>query len=601
MAVAPPQGPAPAVVAAVDEIMRTYRSLPPPPSIEEVEAAEAVIRGADAEEQARLDELARQEKPSELPDELFFVLQEVRRGAVRLLAAEQRAEALRVVDLDERFQVLGELIQRASRLVSPDGDGGGGMEVEKVPPVALGIRVAGGRTEKKVSLGGGASLARVEEEEEESAAFQDVPKALLRTSSLESGLPSVYADGEPQKFSLIKVAGVIETAAKSETRVLDLRGKLMDQIEWLPTSLGKLTNITELDLSENQIMALPTTIASLKFLTKLDIHSNKLINLPDNFGELSSLTDLDLHANSLKSLPPSFGNLTALVNLDLSSNRFTALPDTLGNLTKLRKLDVETNELEELPYTIGSCTSLVELRLDFNQIRALPEAVGKLESLEIITLHYNRIKGLPTTMASLVKLRELDVSFNELGTIPESLCFATSLVKLNVSNNFADLTALPKSIGNLELLEELDISNDQIRILPESFRFLSNLRWFRADETPLEVPPKNVAKLGAQAVVQYMADLVEPKEVIHQSIERKGFWYWLCSLFQPRRNGETSVSITVPAAILPMQSRIVIKLCKSQEGRGRCSFEFFLELWIQEVLVLPPKLLVDSKRWAFSS
>lgn len=101
-------------------------------------------------------------------------------------------------------------------------------------------------------------------------------------------------------------------------------------------------------------------------------------------------------------------------------------------------------------------------------------------------------------MASLTKLKELDVSFNELESIPESLCFATSLVKLDVGRNFADLRALPRSIGNLEMLEELDISSNQIRVLPDSFRFLSKLRVINADETPLEVPPRNIVKLGAQ-------------------------------------------------------------------------------------------------------
>jgi Leucine-rich repeat (LRR) protein len=95
-------------------------------------------------------------------------------------------------------------------------------------------------------------------------------------------------------------------------------------------------------------------------------------------------------------------------------------------------------------------------------------------------------------------LRELDVSFNEVEGIPENICFATSLVKLNVSRNFADLRALPRSIGNLEILEELDISSNQIRTLPDSFQFLAKLSVFHADETPLEVPPREVIKLGAQ-------------------------------------------------------------------------------------------------------
>ncbi|XP_072958198.1 plant intracellular Ras-group-related LRR protein 5-like [Typha angustifolia] len=497
----PPRPTPPAVSEVAEEIMRLYRSLPPRPSIEEVEAAVAVIKTANSEEETRIKEVGMMEKPPEAPEQLFVVLQEVRKASVFLQAQEQRKEALYVVEMDERFRVFDDLIQRASKLVSGEEGGGG---------------VLGGRIEK--------GLIKLEKEEE-----LDDSKGI---SSLKS---EVNEGGHPEKLSLIQVASLIENKAKKGARVLDLQGKLMDKIEWLPLSLGKLEDITDLNLSENRIMALPSTLGSLRSLTKLDIHSNQLINLPDSFGELSNLIDLDLHANQLKSLPASFANLTNLESLDLSSNQFSLLPETVGNLTNLRILNVEMNELEELPYTIGSCIALVELRVDFNQLKGLPEAIGKLESLEILTLHYNRIKGLPTTMASLSKLEELDVSFNELESIPESLCFATSLVKLDVGRNFADLRALPRSIGNLEMLEELDISSNQIRELPDSFRFLSKLCVLHADETPLEVPPRQVVKLGAQAVVQYMADLVAARDNSYPETKRKGgCWYWLCSLFTPR-------------------------------------------------------------------
>ncbi|CAL9757483.1 unnamed protein product [Musa acuminata subsp. burmannicoides] len=522
----------PGVLEAVEEIMRVYRSLPPRPSIEEVVAAVAVIRSADNEEEMRIEEIGKMQKPPDVPDELFYVLQEVRKNLVLLQAQEQRREAMYVVELDKRFQVFDELVQRASKLVSSEEGEGGGEEEEEEFKARYDVMVR--RT--------GRSLSSVMEEKDEKKGEMDVSNGQV-FSSLKSEVPS-------EKLSLIQVASLIETSAKNDFGVLDLQGKLMDQIEWLPVSLGKLQDITELNLSENRIMALPPSVGGLRSLTKLDVHSNQLINLPDSFGELCNLVDLDLHANRLKSLPPSFGNLTSLVNLDLSSNQLSALPDTLGNLTNLRRLNVETNELEELPYTIGSCTALVELRLDFNHLKALPEAVGKLECLEVITLHYNRVKSLPTTMASLSKLKELDVSFNELEAIPESLCFATSLVKLNVGRNFADLTALPRSIGNLEMLEELDISSNQIRVLPDSFQLLTKLRVFNADETPLEVPPRHVLKLGAQAVVQYMADLVSART---RSVERagaagrKGCWFRLCSLFRPRRKKEMTGMVPVKA------------------------------------------------------
>lgn len=104
-------------------------------------------------------------------------------------------------------------------------------------------------------------------------------------------------------------------------------------------------------------------------------------------------------------------------------------------------------------------------------------------------------------MASMSNLRELDVSFNELESVPESLCLATTLVKLNLGNNFADLQSLPRAIGNLEMLDELDISNNQIRVLPDSFAMLSNLQVLRVDQNPLEVPPRQIAEMGAQVIL----------------------------------------------------------------------------------------------------
>uniref|UniRef100_A0ACD5TMK8 Uncharacterized protein n=1 Tax=Avena sativa TaxID=4498 RepID=A0ACD5TMK8_AVESA len=520
-----------ATAGVVEELTRVFRELPPRPAVEEVEAAAAVLASADAEEEARLaevgrEEAARQRAADGVPGELLSVLREARRAAVRLRALQQRKEAAHVVELEKRFKVLDGLIQRASRVVSGEGGGGGGGDLAEEAVVQ----------EKETKQSYVATAPSVLEIERETKGVGFGLDSNGVSSLRRHG--STGSDMVDQKLSLIQVASLIESSAKRGTTELNLRGKLVDQIEWLPVSLGKLQDVTELDISENRIMALPSTIGSLRYLTKLDLHSNQLINLPDTFGELSSLIDLDLHANQLKSLPTSFGNLTSLANLDLSSNGFKMLPDCIGKLMNLRRLIAETNELEELPYTIGSCVSLVELRLDFNQLKALPEAIGKLEKLEVLTLHYNRIKGLPTTIGSLTRLRELDVSFNEIEGIPENICFATSLVKLNVSRNFADLRELPRSIGNLEILEELDISSNQIRVLPDSFQFLAKLRVFHADETPLEVPPREVIKLGAQAVVQYVAEMVSSRGVSQKKTDETSFWAWFRSLFGCCKNDE---------------------------------------------------------------
>lgn len=122
---------APATTEAVEELTRLYRELPPRPAVEEVEAAAAVLASADAEEEARLAEIAAEEAAAArgrpgVPAELLDVLREARRNAVGLRALQQRKEAAYVVELERRFKAFDDLIQRASRVVSPGGDGGGG-------------------------------------------------------------------------------------------------------------------------------------------------------------------------------------------------------------------------------------------------------------------------------------------------------------------------------------------------------------------------------------------------------------------------------------------------------------------------------------------
>ncbi|XP_019433338.1 PREDICTED: plant intracellular Ras-group-related LRR protein 5-like isoform X2 [Lupinus angustifolius] len=514
------QPPSRAFLNTVQEITSLYSSLPPRPSIHEVEAATCIVDTVNNEEQTKLQELSMQKPPHDVPHNLFSVLQQLKKTLVMFQCYEQRKEALHVVQLEKMFHTFGDLIQKASVLVSGD------TQINKFSTLVDPFE----KIERDVVIVD-EILVKKKEEEQEKNDFE-----AERGSSVKGFLSSGYESCE--KLSLMKVATLLENFANNGATTLELRGKLVDQMEWLPLSIGKLSEVTEIDLSENRIMALPITIEGLKALTKLDLHSNQLINLPNSFGELISLTHLDLHANRLKSLPASFGNLINLIDLDLSSNVFTHLPETIGSLSSLKILNVETNQLEELPYTIGNCSSLSVLKLDFNELKAFPEAIGKLELLEVLTLHYNRVKRLPSTVGNLCNLKELDISFNELEFVPENLCFAVNLKKLNLANNFADLRALPKSIGNLEMLEELDISDDQIRALPESFRFLSKLRVFRADETPLEMPPKEVVKLGAQEVVQYMADFAtrsDAKILPSKKKNKKGFWFWFCSIFCPQQ------------------------------------------------------------------
>lgn len=521
----------------VDEIMRLHRSLPPRPSHEEVEAALALVKDVQNREQSRLETVQQQPKPPDVPDELFSVLQEMQKNLIFLQSKEEKSEALALLDLEQCHCLFDDLLQKAAGSLSHIDQGNSRPSaVSSFHP--NGVRELGNGEEcflKHLELKKNQEMGGIPQYSKDDSFIQKTKEShsemrILGSEKDKVSLPiskEKYSSGtgdDGQKLSLIKIASLIEATAKKGAESLDLRGRLVEQLEWLPDSIGKLSSLVQLNLSENHIVTLPSSIGNLSSLTSLDLHSNQLYSLPDSIGELSSLTDLDLHGNRLRTLPASIGDLSSLTNLNLSANQLSSLPESIGKLTNLKSLNVETNEIEELPYTFGQCTALIELRADFNHLKALPEAVGKLVSLEVLTLHYNNIKSLPTTMASLSSLKELDVSFNELESIPESLCFATSLVKLNVGRNFADLQSLPRSIGNLEMLEELDISSNQIKFLPDSFAMLRKLRVFKVEETPLEVPPRHIAEMGAQAVVQYMNEQIAKREEKSQVAKPKSRW-----------------------------------------------------------------------------
>uniref|UniRef100_A0A7N0T704 Disease resistance R13L4/SHOC-2-like LRR domain-containing protein n=2 Tax=Kalanchoe fedtschenkoi TaxID=63787 RepID=A0A7N0T704_KALFE len=558
------------VDGVVREIMRLHRSLPPRPAIDELEAARDLIQNLEKEEQLRLEAIARQPKGPQVPQELMAVLFEMQKSLVLYQSMEQKREALRLLDLENLHRLFDEMIQRASRCV-PSGDSSSSGKyshakysndsTQTVASSNLFTTSASAASTGSIFSSSGKEVTKSSELFTRDDSYMTKSKAKLYADGVgtNSGFakpqivdstlnPSVTSGQDADKRSLIRLASLIEASSKKGTKELNLQNKLLDQVEWLPDSIGKLSTLITLDLSENRLAVLPTTIGGLASLTKLDLHSNRISELPDTIGNLFSLVILDLRGNQLSSLPTTIGRLLNLEELDLSSNHLHQLPESVGSLRKLKKLNLETNNVDELPHTIGQCTSLQELRADYNRLKALPEAVGRIESLEVLSVRYNNIKQLPTTMSSLLHLRELDVSFNELESVPESLCFATSLIKINVGNNFADLRSLPRSIGNLENLEELDISNNQIRVLPESFRMLTNLRVLRVEENPLEVPPRQIAEKGAQAVVQFMADLVANKDVKVQPTKQKKTWAQRCFFSRSNKRKRSGLDTKTEAA-----------------------------------------------------
>ena len=118
-----------------------------------------------------------------------------------------------------------------------------------------------------------------------------------------------------------------------------------------------LTQITEVDLSENQLVDVPVELFQLPSLDTLQLSHNKLTSLPssDNPWErlyTSHVSKLKLDGNRLRTLPEGlFRDLAnSLTKLSVECNSLQDLPPGLWIIPKLKVLKLAWNNLSRLHY-----------------------------------------------------------------------------------------------------------------------------------------------------------------------------------------------------------------------------------------------------------
>ena len=140
----------------------------------------------------------------------------------------------------------------------------------------------------------------------------------------------------------------------------------------MPESLSELTNVTQLDLSENEIQKFPEFLSKLTNLIQLDLSDNEIQKFPESLSELTNLTQLNLSENAIQKFPESLSELTNLTQLNLSYNSIKEFPESLSELTNLTQLNLSYNNIKEFPESLSELTNLIVLDLNGNAIENPP-------------------------------------------------------------------------------------------------------------------------------------------------------------------------------------------------------------------------------------
>lgn len=141
----------------------------------------------------------------------------------------------------------------------------------------------------------------------------------------------------------------------------------------LPDSVrGVASSLEVLDVKWNQIQCLPDWLGEeFSCLKVLDCSFNRLEFLPATIGLLTRLEDMRLSDNNLKIVPQSLGHMSSLLSLQLQYNRLVEVPPSFR---LLRSINLAGNPLrkegEEGPHITypASPPQLARSALTSNQI-----------------------------------------------------------------------------------------------------------------------------------------------------------------------------------------------------------------------------------------
>ncbi|XP_057700927.1 leucine-rich repeat neuronal protein 2-like [Corythoichthys intestinalis] len=294
---------------------------------------------------------------------------------------------------------------------------------------------------------------------------------------------SVYHEAPTVDCNDLLLTGVPSPLPLS-THTLHLQGNNLSEMD--AVALRRLPNLTDLDLSQNDLgcVRVITQNLSLPSLLSLHLEENQLSHLPEtSFSSLLALQELFLSHNNLRSIAPgAFAGLNALLRLHLNNNRLRNIdPRWFGDLQKLEVLMLGGNPVETLPeqgfYALRSLRSLV---LGGMGLRGLADnALVGLEDLESLSFYDNLLSKVPSRALRRAKgLKFLDLNKNRIKVIKTGDLRDMRHLKELGLNNMEELMSIERAaLENLPELTKLEITNNPRLsfIHPEAFANLSRL------------------------------------------------------------------------------------------------------------------------------
>lgn len=298
-----------------------------------------------------------------------------------------------------------------------------------------------------------------------------------------------------------------------------------NKLETLPPQTRRLANLQTLILADNplelfQLRQLP----SLQNLEVLNMRNTQrtLLNFPTTLDSLSNLAELDLSQNNLPKVPDCVYNLPNLKRLNLSDNAITELSSSVEFWQRLEVLNLSRNELTVLPAALCKLSQLRRLYLNDNRLdfEGIPSGIGKLCCLEVFSASNNLLEMIPEGLCRCGALKRLNLSSNRLITLPDAIHLLDGLDQLDLRNN-PDLIMPPKPTeatkGSGIEFYNIDFSlQTQLRLagaaVPPTVPVTSTPKDSTARKIRLRRGPRNDSAQDSAKILKGMKDVAKDKD-----------------------------------------------------------------------------------------
>uniref|UniRef100_A0A182KG40 TIR domain-containing protein n=1 Tax=Anopheles christyi TaxID=43041 RepID=A0A182KG40_9DIPT len=384
--------------------------------------------------------------------------------------------------------------------------------------------------------------------------------AISRLFFVDNAILSEQVALDPQLFAGLGQLKVL--SMKNSTRMPLDNSRLFEHlpnITWLDLRQGDggsrvarallrpLTQLTTLELMENELTTLPTELVSeLPSLESLTLYQNKLERI-ERFTELPKLTSLDLTYNQLVTLQEDvLDRLPNLSQLMLRSNKLASLPSGLlrmntkltafladkqlgaglelgdglfARLTMLQNVSLSSCKISTLPESLFTGANQITIvNLSDNRLQSLPENLLRdLSNLKELYLQHNElINMLPDTLLhGAPQLRILNLGYNNLTTLSEQLLESqTSLEKLHLEYNQLHTIEWEAFNSQSKSLQLLNLSHNRLAMHEDGRDVVyQNGKTIYVSQTPFyNLNNVEVLDLSYNAIIRIFMDFIKYME-----------------------------------------------------------------------------------------